>query len=277
MFRGVKIKKNCNPLVSVNIPTYNEESSLPLALKALKRQNYSEIEVIVVDSNSNDNTKEIASKFDAKVINYNGKLLGARYIGLNESKGDYVLFLDADQILKEDVIQRAVEKIIDFDMLIFEEDSYKPKTYIQNKISEERKVINSEPYNLDPLEGSLLPRFFKRIVLEDAFKNIPDDIYPIVVAHDHAIIYYEAYQLYKNIGILNNAVSHIEPESFFEVLKHFYRFGQSTKALDKTGYYQEIYTKKTNIKKNSQQVINNNILIMSLFRSLSYRIGYYFG
>jgi len=63
------------PLVSVTIPTYNEEKTLPYTLMSIKKQTYPSIEVIVIDSSSVDGTKNIAEKFGAKVINYGRKII----------------------------------------------------------------------------------------------------------------------------------------------------------------------------------------------------------
>ena len=264
-------------MVSVTIPTYNEEKSLPITLEALKNQNYPKIEIIVIDSNSTDKTKKIASKFGTKVINYNGKLLGARNKGVEESKGEYILFLDADQVIKKDTIQRAVNLIKDYDMLVLEEDSFRPKTYIQKKLCEERKAAHSCKNALDPLVGGLLPRFFKKNLLISTFIQIPKTLYPVVVSGDHAIIYFEAYKISQRINILNDAVSHIEPESLMELLTHFYRFGISSKNLRKTGYYNELFSRKTNIQRNTFKSLKNGTLIISSLQAVFYRFGYYFG
>jgi probable beta-1,3-galactosyltransferase len=59
-----------NPLVSVIIPTYNSSRTLEKCLKSIKNQTYKNIEIIVVDNNSIDNTKEIAKKYTGKVYNF---------------------------------------------------------------------------------------------------------------------------------------------------------------------------------------------------------------
>lgn len=264
------------PLISINIPTYNEEKALLFALESISKQTYPNLEIIVIDSDSRDNTKKIAIDFGVRVINYPDKLLGARYMGVQASNGDYILFLDADQILNETAIERAFQEIENYDMLIFEENSYKPETYIQKAIAKERKMLHSNENSLDPVAGGLLPRFFKKDILIQSFENIPEELYPIVVAHDHAIIYFEAYKISQNMGIVNNAVLHIEPGSFYELIVHFYRFGKSTKQLAKTGFYKEIFSEKSDIKKNSS-VNLIGISLMLIFRSLAYRLGYYFG
>lgn len=58
------------PLVSIIIPTYNSAKTLEICLQAIKAQSYQNIEIIVVDNNSLDETKEIAQKYADKVINF---------------------------------------------------------------------------------------------------------------------------------------------------------------------------------------------------------------
>ena len=64
-----KMKK----LVSVTIPTFNSEKTLEKTLEKVKTQTYENIEIIIIDSYSNDKTLEIAKKFNAKVIMCKGK------------------------------------------------------------------------------------------------------------------------------------------------------------------------------------------------------------
>ena len=56
-------------------------------------------------------TLKIAKKFDVKIVMCKGKLLEARIVGTKKSKGEYVLFLDSDQILEKTSIERAVKKM----------------------------------------------------------------------------------------------------------------------------------------------------------------------
>ncbi len=268
----------CNVKVSVNIPTFNEEKALPFALDAVMKQTYSNIETIVIDSYSRDKTPEIALDYGAQVIDYNGKLLGARYIGAEESKGEYILLLDADQILKPDAIERALVKIKNLDMLIFEEKAFEEKTYIQKILSKERADAHKNADALDPISGALLPRFYKKDILISTFNNIPKELYHTVVAHDHAIIYYEARKLSSRIGILDNyPVSHIDPESLTEVILHNYRFGRSTKALSRSGHYKELFSSKALQPKNLLPSVKNKRFLVSLLRSSAYQIGYILG
>jgi glycosyltransferase involved in cell wall biosynthesis len=90
-----------NDLISVIIPCYNHAHFLGEAIESVLAQTYTKFELIVVDDGSTDNTFEIASKYrEALIIQQKNKgLSAARNTGLKASKGEYVVFLDADDRL----------------------------------------------------------------------------------------------------------------------------------------------------------------------------------
>jgi glycosyltransferase involved in cell wall biosynthesis len=92
----------------VIIPTYNSAKHLTTCLKALKNQKYSCTEILVIDNYSNDDTRRIAETFVSTVILHKGTQATARNVGLAQSEGNYVLFLDSDQQLHGEVIDNCV-------------------------------------------------------------------------------------------------------------------------------------------------------------------------
>jgi glycosyltransferase involved in cell wall biosynthesis len=99
------------PLVSVIIPTYNSSRTLERCLKSIKDQTYPNIELIVVDNNSKDKTKEIARKFTDKVYNKGPERSAQRNYGVKRSKGEYVLVHDSDIYFNPNTIQECVDTI----------------------------------------------------------------------------------------------------------------------------------------------------------------------
>ena len=73
----------------------NEEEFLPLLLEQIKKQNFSQIEIIVADAGSQDKTVEIAQKFGCKIVK-GGLPAKGRNQGAKIAKGDLLLFMDAD-------------------------------------------------------------------------------------------------------------------------------------------------------------------------------------
>jgi len=91
------------PVVSVVIPTYNEEKWIGSCLQSVLRDSYPQKEIIVVDDASTDTTGEILKRFPVKVIR-NEKRAGpgsARNIGVREAKGEIVVFIDAHCIIND--------------------------------------------------------------------------------------------------------------------------------------------------------------------------------
>lgn len=98
------------PKVSIIIPTYNSGETLPECLKSVHGQNYPFYEVIVVDNFSNDDTSKTAKEFGAKITQRKCNPALARNIGIANSTGKYILFLDSDQVLSLSVIEECVRK-----------------------------------------------------------------------------------------------------------------------------------------------------------------------
>lgn len=92
------------PLISVIIPTFNYAKFLPRAIKSVLEQSYPEIEIIIIDDGSTDNTVAVIPTHPAvKYIHQHNKgLPAARNAGIDQSTGAYLVFLDADDWLEKD-------------------------------------------------------------------------------------------------------------------------------------------------------------------------------
>ena len=101
-----------HPLVSIVIATKNEEHNIENCLLSIKEQTYSNIEIILVDNNSNDKTIEIALNFTSKIFYKGLERSAQRNYGMNEiARGKYVMFLDADMIIGPKTIEACVSMI----------------------------------------------------------------------------------------------------------------------------------------------------------------------
>jgi glycosyltransferase involved in cell wall biosynthesis len=101
-----------DPLVSVIVPCYNGAAFLEETLRSALAQSYAEVEVVVVDDGSTDSSPEIARRFPVRYIRQpNRGLCEARNVGIRESKGDYLVFLDADDRLKPGAIEAGLRAL----------------------------------------------------------------------------------------------------------------------------------------------------------------------
>ncbi|MDP7244503.1 MAG: glycosyltransferase [Flavobacteriales bacterium] len=92
-------------MLSIIIPTYNEEKYLPTLLESIKDQDFKDYEIIVADNNSKDNTRQIAKKFSCRIIKG-----GLQSIGINNAakvaENNILLILDADASLPKGFLKK---------------------------------------------------------------------------------------------------------------------------------------------------------------------------
>lgn len=106
-----------NHKVSVIVPIYNSEAYLPMCIESITAQTYKNIEIILVDDGSKDNSLEICKSYEVidnriKVIHReNGGVSAARNTGLNVAEGEYVTFVDSDDELVKNGIYLLVKDI----------------------------------------------------------------------------------------------------------------------------------------------------------------------
>lgn len=104
-----------NPKVSVIIPTYNRAKQVRYAVWSVLEQAYRDFELIVVDDCSEDNTEEVVKRFKDTRVKYirlgenSGSSTEPRNIGIRESKGEYVAFLDSDDCWFTDKLEKQVK------------------------------------------------------------------------------------------------------------------------------------------------------------------------
>lgn len=97
--------------ISILIPVRNEEKKIEQCLNAVFDQTIKPLEVIVIDGNSTDNTVENAKEFSVKVMfeNYHTRA-GACQVGIENAKGEYIAFTDADCIPKRDWLESLIKE-----------------------------------------------------------------------------------------------------------------------------------------------------------------------
>lgn len=100
---------NNNQLVSVIVSTRNEEKTIARLLESITEQTYSNFEILVVDNNSFDTTKQIAKRYTDKVYEFGPERSAQRNFGAKKAQGKCLLFLDADMELSKNVLSECVQ------------------------------------------------------------------------------------------------------------------------------------------------------------------------
>lgn len=144
-------------LVTVVIPTYNRATTINEAIESVLNQSYKKIEILICDDFSTDHTVEKVNELfkehnNIRVISRKDKLKGAnaaRNLGITEARGDYIVFLDSDDILIKDSIYNRIK--------IFEEypeiDMVYGNCIINGKVCEFDKIqnFNQKKYLMEEL------------------------------------------------------------------------------------------------------------------------------
>lgn len=143
-----------NPKVSVIIPVYNTEMYLKECLDSIIRQSYENLEIIIVNDGSSDNSPIICNEYaknDTRIIlvnKLNGGASDARNCGLSVSSGEYILFVDSDDYWSDN---SAVENLIDIvykyqkvDVVLFRRNVF---YHLNNKI------VSFSQFDIDQING----------------------------------------------------------------------------------------------------------------------------
>ena len=101
------------PLISVIIPAYNAEKYLSKCIKSIQNNSYKNLEIIIVNDGSKDNTYEVAESFldDKRIVlinQENGGVSIARNTGIDNAKGEYIAFIDSDDYVSVDYFEKLI-------------------------------------------------------------------------------------------------------------------------------------------------------------------------
>jgi glycosyltransferase involved in cell wall biosynthesis len=103
--------------VSVVVTTKNEEKNIENCLKSIQLQTWTNIEIIVVDNNSSDKTKELSRTYTELVFDKGPERSAQRNHGLIDiATGTFGMFIDADMILTSNLLESCVEKLMSEDL-----------------------------------------------------------------------------------------------------------------------------------------------------------------
>ncbi len=99
---------------SIVIPAYNEEKYLPKTLESISRQSWQNYELIIVDSESEDRTVEIAKSYGAKIVEApRGNIGLCRKKGAEKASGDFIVSASADTVYDKEWLEKLISPIID--------------------------------------------------------------------------------------------------------------------------------------------------------------------
>lgn len=177
-----------NKKVSIIVPVYNVELCIEDCLDSLLNQTYSNYEIILINDGSTDNSIEICNKYNdkkIKKINQTNKGVSvARNVGISYATGQYIMFVDADDMVSKNYIENLVASIekSSTDMVICKYTKEKDEL-VNNESSQniEGKIINANTIlesmienNLQ--EGYLWNKIFKKSIIDENFLKFKEGV-----------------------------------------------------------------------------------------------------
>ena len=169
--------------LSIIIPTYNRSKYISKCIDSVLSQTYKNIEIIVIDDGSTDNTEEIIKNFNDKRIKYfkntNHGIGYSRNFGLDKATGDYIFFLDSDDYINADTVDNIFKNIKSNDILIFD---YKEIFEIDKKEKINRipvfnaYVLSEHPELINIINLGPCNKVYKKSLLVDNDIKFPEDI-----------------------------------------------------------------------------------------------------
>lgn len=235
-------------MISVIIPVYNVEKYLEKCINSVLNQSYEDFEIILVDDGSTDNSGVICDKYSeikkVKVIHKeNGGLADARNVGIDNSNGEYITFLDSDDYIKNDYLNSLYSIAIETksDIVIskfknfyegqeFSEDEKKDfKCSVVSKEECYRKMLLQDEIDVSATAKLYARyifdnvRFIKRQLYEDI--NIVDQI--IEKSKSIAITDYEGYYYLQRKGSIMYGNFSMSRMSLIEATERLLKLMQS--------------------------------------------------
>jgi glycosyltransferase involved in cell wall biosynthesis len=166
---GILIMKK----ISVIIPVYNEEKNIESCLFSVIKQTYKNIEIIVVNDGSTDNTQNILKKFreNIKIISSTHQGPGAsKNIGVSRCKGEILVFIDADMQLDKEYISNIIKPIKNNTITTFHINEF--VINFDNIWSKCWNINNSLPIRDRISKDNILDNKVVRAIKKDYFQSI---------------------------------------------------------------------------------------------------------
>ena len=204
-------------LVSIIIPTKNEGQNIKRCLLSCKGQTYQNIEIIVVDNYSTDNTLEIVKQFTPNLFLKDQERSTQRNYGAKNARGNYLLFIDADMELATSLVKSLITEVknVGYQAMIIPEKST-GRGFWARSVALERSCYLGDP----DIEAA---RFFEK----NLFDQLGGFDENLIAAEDWDLTL-RAKNSGAKIGRIQNYLIHHEINSFKNLVLKKYYYAQAT-------------------------------------------------
>ena len=216
---------------SVIIPVYNVENYLSRCIDSLLAQNYVDLEILLIDNGSKDQSGQICEDYAAQFSNItayhipNKGVGSARNFGLAKAKGEFICFVDADDYLLGNLFS-DVESQLDsqLDLLVF--SYYNSIEKNLSEIDRSAKILPAEGKK----DKSEFIALFQELFLTDMMYTVWNKIYRKEFLEEHQIVF-ESYELGEDVRFNLNVYQHVNAVLLVKSCYYVYISGRIDSAM----------------------------------------------
>ena len=236
------------PLISVIVPIYNTQNYLVKCIESILYQTYTNMEIILVNDGSTDNSMAVCEEYAAKddririISQQNQGIIAAKKAGIRICQGNYVMFVDSDDWIEKDMLQAMMTKMLEGTCSLVCANVYMD---MLDKTIEKRNAISVGRYKTEEIVRDLffykdtdnygiLPysvaKLYPRDMLKQVMENITNDIH---YAEDKAIVFSFVFQnieiyftddIYYHYCIRDGSACQSENQNYLVELTAFYKY-----------------------------------------------------
>ena len=216
---------------SVIVPVYNVENYLPRCIDSLLAQNYVDLEILLIDNGSKDQSGQICEDYAAQFSNItayhipNKGVGSARNFGLSKAKGEFICFVDADDYLVGNLFS-DVESQLDsqLDLVVF--SYYNSSEKNLSEINRSAKILPAEGKK----DKSEFIALFQELFLTDMMYTVWNKIYRREFLEEHQIVF-ESYELGEDVRFNLNVYQHVNTVFLVKSAYYVYVSGRVDSAM----------------------------------------------
>jgi len=255
-------------LVSIIIPVYNVANYLEKCIRSILEQSYEKIEIILVDDGSTDASGKICDLYSTRenrVLTIHQKNKGvseARKAGLKKASGNFVIFVDADDWVEKDYVNKLYHAISqtgsDMASCAYFED-YRDSSKVIGNCGESMRIYSG----LSAIKAvndriDIYSFLWNKIFVKDTLLELRDSV-PVIIGEDYTIIVKALERMHKVVSINKPLYHYIKRES------GVCNRGFSEEMFDVVDNYKSIYKYFNNKNSKLQKAIRNYILLEEMY------------
>ncbi|WP_370754814.1 glycosyltransferase family 2 protein [Megamonas funiformis] len=257
--------------ISVIVPIYNAEKYISECIESIINQSYYNLEIILVDDGSTDNSKKICdgyAKLDNRIKVFHNENRGVSYtrnFGIINSSGKYIVFVDSDDTINENYVELLVTTMLKYNSDIaicgfdFINNILRKKYIIRGKESIFKGVLENDYYILEPFLLTPWGKLYKRSILIE-YKIFFPEKYNIA---EDQIYNYNYLGIIKSYVFINKALYNYCDRNNCSLSKNrdICNFNAEVECLK----VKQKFLKKNNIKKWEKHINKNAIDLIGLY------------